>query len=688
MNYIWMIIIFAGIMLLAIMVSLAVKPRFVQRLLGLSIFVSAVAGLIIYGYSYGYNASNAAEVFAAAEQTVFTTSSMFVGKYDYSSFSKAISEITDNKWPIMIFWFFHLMALYATASAMLATLGDRFLRAMRLWMLRFKEVVVIYGNGTEVETLLKEAVDDNRNVLIVSKKFSNDEKSRIANIGGLYIAESELPKDIDDDSTRNRSFLDFMGISANANRHSDVIVFADNDQDAQKFLLRLFKNLDAAMIPPENISIKINCNNEYDYVFAQDHLCKGRNNQYYSVDVFCSADIIARKLIRVAPPYKAVSFNDNLEADKDFKLLILGFGDVGEAVLKQIIMNAQFLGSEFSALVVDKDIANIAGKFKTDYSEMIEKYNIKFADYNVMSLEFWKRIKNDDMSEYDYIVVCLGDDYVNRECANKIKNSVFVCQQKTGSKNKNDSGVILAECNRKRITVHGCTKNDPRLVFNSNSRNEKTKNEEYSICDLNSQLYGEFDKMAFAINENYLKETGNTEDPGENWRKLTPFTRASNRATADYIDVVLTCAGIKCAYNIDSITSEDIVRLVNDINSLSKDKIDKLAQLEHRRWMAFHYASGVVPMSLDEMVARSAMKKAGDASIGKIQKDIPACGIGGRHACMVEWDELDEVSDCYNSCTGEKIDYKQYDIETIKNIFRFYIELMDKKEKKKLNRIK
>ena len=79
------------------------------------------------------------------------------------------------------------------------------------------------------------------------------------------------------------------------------------------------------------------------------------------------------------------------------------------------------------------------------------------------------------------------------------------------------------------------------------------------------------------------------------------------------------------------------------------------------RWCAFHYVMGFRPMGDEEFDRRAAqyreeMQRAGTASL-RIGKDM----IRRRHACLIDWDALDALSDKENAVTGGKVDYKQMD---------------------------
>jgi hypothetical protein len=93
---------------------------------------------------------------------------------------------------------------------------------------------------------------------------------------------------------------------------------------------------------------------------------------------------------------------------------------------------------------------------------------------------------------------------------------------------------------------------------------------------------------------------------------------------------------------------------------IQREQLENLAITEHLRWNAFHFAMGYEKMSADEVKLRHKQ------GITPIQKDLKAL----RHACLVSWNELDEISQLMTELTGRPVDYKEYDRMNVCNIPR------------------
>ena len=90
-----------------------------------------------------------------------------------------------------------------------------------------------------------------------------------------------------------------------------------------------------------------------------------------------------------------------------------------------------------------------------------------------------------------------------------------------------------------------------------------------------------------------------------------------------------------------------------------------LGETEHLRWCAFHYANGYAPMERADFEVRAAAWKhgaeAGDHTVPRPAKDSQR----RLHACLIPWEELNDLSACEKRLTGRDVDYQQIDINTV-----------------------
>ncbi|NLL67164.1 MAG: hypothetical protein GX236_05620, partial [Clostridiaceae bacterium] len=188
-----------------------------------------------------------------------------------------------------------------------------------------------------------------------------------------------------------------------------------------------------------------------------------------------------------------------------------------------------------------------------------------------------------------------------------------------------------------------------------------TNNEDYEYLEKSQQLpnvrffgrYSDIFTENIIINEtmdimarkmNALFNSIYNIEPADNWRDLDTFTKESNRSAASNIATKLRLLNLE----MEEKSEENAKSAVNLNDYLEGERLENLSKQEHLRWNAFHFASGWVTWPLNQ------------TKDAKKAKDI----INRRHACLVSWDELEEVTLRFN----QNPTYKQLDREQVKNI--------------------
>lgn len=139
------------------------------------------------------------------------------------------------------------------------------------------------------------------------------------------------------------------------------------------------------------------------------------------------------------------------------------------------------------------------------------------------------------------------------------------------------------------------------------------------------------DRQAEEIHQRYQHNSLFTPE----WRELGSFTQASNRAAVWDIPNKLLLAG--------------------DVSGLTPQAREtlfwELAQYEHLRWNAFHFARGWLPLPQEELTREEREQ----CRIKRPQEK--------RHACLVDWDQLDGLPQ------REPGILKRYDYENVAYLF-------------------
>jgi hypothetical protein len=359
----------------------------------------------------------------------------------------------------------------------------------------------------------------------------------------------------------------------------------------------------------------------------------------YTIHILNEVNLITRQMVKKCPPFTchSLNFNETGISTRDFTVMLLGFGTIGQHALLRLVMNGQFVGSHMRAIIVDKNMHNLRNRFLHYYPHLKLCCDMDFKDFDVQNIDFFDMLHNIDY--IDYIVVALSDDEMNKQVAldillhykrRDIANLPFIA--------------ILEENGNIQIEKQGgkifCFGNSEDLYKESIIINEKT------------------DFMAKAINDIY---SGRKQE----WHDLDWFSQESNRASADFIPAMLKLANCneKDAAEKDNLTEDGT-------------NAEILAQTEHLRWMAFHAAMGYSPINIEHMRQRF-----NRVSICNESNPLTYCrkdATARLHVCLAPWDELDKISMVYSELARrsgnseeEKRDFKENDRDVIKNIPKF-----------------
>ena len=609
-----LVILSAAILFMLVLISLAFQPRVSAKITGWLFFAVAAAGFIIYGYAFSILYLSPMH---AVVRTVFSVFCMFLGRNEIS----AVSAVPAYQTPVMqiLIYLAHLGALYVTASAVITGLGRRLLRLVNLLLVNRKNISLIYGVSDDTLSLASELQDSGTVVIFADDHYSADKEAQILNMGSLLFSGDAV-------SHPGKGFLKQIG-AARRNRHLHIYCMQEGSDQNKMYAEAMRDALEDAGVPEERTSLTMITADQHTTELLQADPAKNRYG-YGSVYALNRVEFIARLMMRRYPPYQTMTFDGHGKALENFEGVIIGFGSVGQAVLRSLLMNAQFEGSRFHAAVVDDKYDSAAGNFFYEYPGIGASYNIEFRKENGRGIPFYRYLSG--ISEtLNYIAVCTGSEKENAEIAAELTEFI----SRTGSK-----AVVV------QGTVNGIRHIDPKTGITETSTL-------YSAELLNNE---NIDHMAMVQNHQYNSGNGRTME--ENWKACDYFSRMSCRAGTDFIDALLyTCGADR----------EDVL---NGRWHPSEQEMENLGRTEHLRWCAFHAAMGYRTMPEEVLRQRAAerqreIKETGSSRI-RIAKDTRS----RQHACLVDWDELDHLSKLEEELTGVHRDYKAADFDNIRMI--------------------
>ena len=297
--------------------------------------------------------------------------------------------------------------------------------------------------------------------------------------------------------------------------------------------------------------------------------------------------------------------------------MILGFGRMGRALLRQMIENGQFDGSRFRVDIFDPGAQN---GFLHD-REIMRCYDIRFHAAAGFSDEFFTFL-SEERDSVRCIALCTGSSRTNAELADDL----------TEWFRQDERRPVLLRVTRDELCDE---QGRPQHVWAQDSPD-----------------IWKTDALAMQINQHYCRGNGLTAE--ENWRRCDYFSRMSCRASAAFAPAMLRAAGR---------TEEEV--LAGDWPPPA-EILEHLSVTEHLRWCAFHHVMGYQLMSDAVYQARAERWKRETEESGRVSFRIGRDPERRLHACLIPWDELDHLSARENAVTGGHVDYKELDRENVR----------------------
>jgi hypothetical protein len=359
------------------------------------------------------------------------------------------------------------------------------------------------------------------------------------------------------------------------------------------------------------------------------------------------------------------------DGHREYKIgnVFVGYGYTNQPILKKSICNYQLLGTDYNALIIDKDAKRLEKQFQNSapglfnekdangkiikygcelkpnpdgsvyYPNPEENYNINFTDLNVLSSDFYNRVEKeiggaDGSGGLDFasIVISLGNDKLSIETALELRQKLYERKLLKG----NAGG---AEYERVRIFVKIIKESvltDYKLLNDKNDidseiivfgASDEILNEDYIIHE-------KLDAIAKRKANDYWKNAGSDSQKTNivtKWDTLTEFKRDSNRYAAMSIRTKLNLLGFEMkdgsggtdketvkeyeaaygiAVSLKQRAEKESGKFVDfaerdDSGNIIDNARNNLARLEHQRWNTMHLASGWTKLTIEEVTAKA-----------------------------------------------------------------------------------
>ncbi|MDO4804478.1 MAG: hypothetical protein Q4A32_06645 [Lachnospiraceae bacterium] len=582
--------------------------------------IVALTGATLGAFFYGYGFSIKMEsLLVAIPKTVLAVCGMFVGRWEIASMEEL--PLFKNPFAMCLFLTAHFMAFYSFVNVVLMRLGSGVLKKIRTRLLKKNDLYIIYGISDET--------------VLFANRLRNGWKNGEPHLSILFVPECGDPDlarlveqngwvcRMDSDAQYpNSRFLRSLGIkTGDDSRKIALYALSAEENRNRRYASELLEALKRERIPAENLSLTIYTNNTADVGRMQ---AQRDRYGYTDINSFELQSLTARLLTLEYPVYNMIRFQESGLACEDVDILIAGFGQTGQAVLRNFVRNGQFEGSHFHAAVFAPDIRSMSGQFFTAYEELCTHYSIEFHEHDARSVQAADYVR-DHARTLKYIVACAGDEKTNWEIIRTLE----------AVSGKYSGATLFLICDKGTVT------------------NVESFNVGDTIIDIwrDEILSASIaDRAAKAVNASYNGLESSTE---ELWRACAPFSRESCRAAADFMRAYCRISGI---------SESEAAAGAWDI---SGELLENLAKTEHLRWNAFHWSMGWKTMTDEEFRERAKIylrqKENGNTALIRIAKN----DAERHHACLVSWEELMSLSDRENAVTGKNVDYQQYDRDNV-----------------------
>lgn len=603
---------------LVIVFSLGAQSKIVTRLNGVLLFFVGISGILLYGYGFSKIFPSLPQ---AAVRTLFAVFCMFLGRNEIGT----ISQVPGLQTPIMqlLIYLTHLLALYCTASAVIATLGGRLIRTVRLWLFKSRDLNLIYGANDASIAFAEQLQSEKRgDIIFVDGDKGASFESNIFKMGSLLFTDGDAKKP-------DAAFFQRIGMAPNG-RKLNVYCLNMSPSANLQYAQNMNMLLKDGGYAPEQVSLAAILTEEISGVdlLAPADRSKNKPGAFNSVLAIEKPDMMVRLMIKSVAPYETMSFDSDGRALSDFETLVIGFGQTGQAALRHLYANGQFEGSNFHATVVSTNYNEKAGSFFFRYPGLKERDCFTVLNDNARSVAFYTYLE-EHVNALKYVVICTGNEKENAEIAYELKDYLV-------GRAAYPAIMLIGENGVRQLTE------------------EKGISAPIPFYSTEVLVSDKIDAMAKVINHQYHLNEGHTAE--EDWAACDYFSRLSCRASADYLDAFLKIAGT------------DRGTVAKEGWNPEGEMLENLSKTEHLRWCAFHETMGYRVMPADVYAAREQQFEREKAETGKGKIRIGKDTVNRLHACLVPWDDLDQLSARENAVTGKSLDYKEMDRDNVRMI--------------------
>lgn len=564
---------------------------------------------------------------------------LFVGSFKYEEIKKMLP--TDNL-TMYAFGLSVILSISGTISVFVELFSSKIINYFRVNnRLKKSSCDIIIGSSDEA---LSYALKNDSCVILVNKDFEKTEYISLIE-KGYAILKSDLNLNL----LSKRKFND----KSNYN-------FISLSDDFSFFnLANLFIKYYSSCDKIHNLKLFARVEDDKIDTLKREIIEKQKCESF--IEIFSTNDLLVRDFIEKEPltkhlPSSFINSDTSINKDKKINVFMLGFNVLSEKILKEHIINNQFVifdEDEYKNFLVNykvyldektyqnstdllfleslEDSLNRLNKEKKYFPLPSIPYNIKTSFENVLSPVVINEIEDlcKDENSYNIIFIDICDDYDNLDLSSVVKQRLskynnYHLYVRSDLEFIEDDVITTYYADFKKLFNHDVIVNDELSIL------AKKVNEEYFVSynmTKDNKEYIMKNKESLALNE---------------WNSLDSFTMNSNYSASINLRVKLNLLGLDYikdgkGENTDLIDKAYTLKDKYTYDDYFEESIrNGLLAIEHARWNAYHLLNGYLPLASCDITVKGIEK-------GKV-KYINKNKTTKEHACLTTFKGLDSLS--------------------------------------------
>lgn len=529
-----------------------------------------------------------------------------------------------------VYYVYHLAVALYLAALTFSFFGREMMNAFHLWCAR-DDVAVIWGWSRRGELMAEDLIDHHATEVLfhLDRSLCFDDAKRKPLLEKLSAMKRNGEKD---SHPVLWDFVDFKSVDKEAARGKMHFFLSDSGRENIALANRVLKEK-----PDAKPEFFVRVESSSDERFFSEWFREV--GSHVELRIVKESSVIANDLIRRHPiPLHLAGGESQI-----YRVLIVGFGVNGQAVLNKIIESSQSLGRE-----VHLDVVDARGSSWEAYQVRCpdvteERYHVRFlGEHRVGTKEFddWMRAYLGQREQCDRIVACLGDERTTETFCMRIDRLY-----KEVVKKPLPDKLVFVQVDEDALSWENGDKetcNIPEVARFGKIESIYRKDTIYPESDV---------RLGMEVNRWYTSRYEGPQDkfPKDvdgatrevalkaEWGTRSYFKQQSNIASAQGMRNVLrmfNCDLVKYDAPGTELDAEGFEELRKAVDQHGRE----LAEDEHERWMAFHFVRGVRKLVLSEVDSGEWFANGGslDPEANQIEKL-------NAHAALVPFDELPAI---------------------------------------------